>query len=187
MVPRRDTVKSVRIGLLYTIEYNSTSMSWYEDINSMIENYGKALDAFAVVFDERYLPDHLSGVQREAKERNRDAYLVLISHIQSEWKKHNPDHQDYFTRIHRRMAIVAEKIFDDSDPKVKDARIVSNLDDEETLRDRTYQHRMRERCQHVIRSLADVLEYAETRVPDEMREFLEGTDSSQRGPERGKY
>lgn len=149
----------MRIGLLYTIEYNSTSMSWHENISSMIENYGRALDAFAVVFDERYLPDHLSGVRRRAKEENRNTYLVLVSHIQSKWKQRNLDYQDYFTRIHRRMEIVAEKLVDYTDPKVKDARIVSDLDDEVTLRDGTYIHRMRDRCQFVIRSLAAVLQY----------------------------
>lgn len=159
-------------------------MSWYDDVQNIVDNYGRALDAFTNVFDGSVLPDELAHVQRKAHESNRDVYLELLSHFQSEWKQSNPDWHDYFVRIHRRMEIVTEKFIDGTNQKIVDARIITELGDEITLRDGTYIEKMRDRCQYVIRSLADVLQYTETPIPHEMQEFLRGIDSTPSGPEQ---
>lgn len=164
-------------------------MSWSEDLDRIVDDYSSALDAFRRAFNERDLPGHLSNVRREAKGRNRPTHLILISHFRSEWIKKYPDTHEYLERIHRRMGIVAKKYDQDTytDRLIRQALIDSDLEDEITLRDRTYQRRMRERCQFVVRSLVEVLEYTETPAPDEMRNFLRENDTPSRGPERGKY
>lgn len=171
---------------MYTIEYNSTSMTWSEDLDSIIDDYSSALDAFRRVFDAHDLPENFSSVRREAQRRNRPTHLILIPFFQKKWKKQNPDKQAYFERIHHRMAIVAEKYDEDTytDPVTRQALIESDLEDEITLRDGTYQQNMRERCLYIVRSLADVLQYGEKPIPQEMREFLRGIDSTSSGPEQ---
>lgn len=154
-----------------------------------MDDYDTALDAFKRAFNERDLPGHLSSVRREAQRRNRYNHRILISHFQSEWEEKNPDIQLYFKRLHRRMDIVAKKYNEDgyTDPLTIQSLVNSDLKDEITLQDGTYQRRMCERYQYVVRSLADVLEYQEEQIPDEMRKFLHGNDSPSRGPERGAY